>query len=500
MQLKKLCEDIEYSILQGDIEIYINDIRYDSRDVMPGDVFVCIVGAMTDGHKYIDTAIEKGASSIILEDEAACSIIPENITVIKVPSGRSALARISATYFGHPSQKLITIGITGTKGKTTTSYLIKKILDTSGKRTGLIGTISVIIGEKRQEPINTTPESYELQKIMADMVDNGCEYLVMEVSSQGIKLNRTDGIIFDYGIFTNLSPDHISPTEHESFDEYMQCKNKLFTQCETGIINADDPYVDKVTMDHSCRIVTYSLKRFADYMARNIRFFKENGVLGVNFDICGKLNHNIKVDLPGEFSVYNALAAISTCSELGIPDHVIWTSILHTQVKGRMEPVHISDNIHVYIDFAHNGISARAALETLKLYGAARITCVFGCGGNRSRDRRTGMGKAVGELADMAVLTTDNPRYEEVSVINKDIKNAIRSVGGKYIEIDDRKEAIAYAITHAKQDEFIITFGKGHEKYIEIEGVRHYYSEHETIHQIEDEIKTGKRHMEYISL
>ena len=500
MQLGKLCEDIEYTILQGDINTEIIDIRYNSKYVQPGDLFVCIVGSMTDGHNYIDSAVKKGAAAVILENESFCKSVPKEITVIKVASGRAALACISATYFDHPSQKLKTIGITGTKGKTTTAYLIKKILDTAGKKTGLIGTISVIIGNQRTESVNTTPESYELQKIMSDMVDSGCEYLVMEVSSQGVKLNRTDGIIFDYGIFTNLSPDHISPTEHESFDEYLFCKSRLFTHCRTGIVNVDDPYVDKIISGHTCSIVTYSLKQTADYMARQIKFFKKNGILGVDFEIQGKLHHNVRVDLPGEFSVYNALAAISTCNELGIPEDIIWNSITHTQVKGRMEPVHISDNLHVYIDFAHNGISARAALETLKMYGADRITCVFGCGGNRSRERRIGMGKAVGELADMAILTTDNPRYEKVSVINEDIKNAIEKAGGKYIEIDNRKEAIAYAITHAKKDEFIITFGKGHEKYIEIEGVRYYYSEHETIHQIENEIKSGKRHMEYIAM
>ena len=243
MKLSKICEEIEYTLLQGSLETEVRDIIYDSRKIAPETMFVCMVGAVTDGHKYIPDAVEKGASVIVLEKEEEAAQIPENITVLKVESARLALALMSAALFDHPARKLVTIGLTGTKGKTTTTYMIKKVLEMAGKKVGLNGTIGAMIGEEHLPSKNTTPESYELHRMFAAMVEAGCEYVVMEVSSQGLKLDRTAGILFDYGIFTNLSPDHIGPAEHASFEEYMECKSLLFRQCKIGVVNADDEHV-----------------------------------------------------------------------------------------------------------------------------------------------------------------------------------------------------------------------------------------------------------------
>ncbi|MFR6257666.1 MAG: Mur ligase family protein, partial [Anaerovoracaceae bacterium] len=319
MLLSKLCEKIEFKLLQGSMDTDVEDIIYDSRKVGKGHMFVCMVGAVTDGHKYIPDAAAKGASAIVVERESEAENIPENITVIKVESARYALALMSAAYFGYPAEKLTTIGLTGTKGKTTTTYIIKDVLQQAGKKSGLIGTIATIIGEESVPAKNTTPESYEIHKAMAEMVKAGCEYMVMEVSSQGIKFDRTAGITFDYGVFTNLSPDHIGPTEHPDFDDYLECKSRLFRQCETGIVNIDDKYAEEILKNHTCSIVTFAAEREADLAAYDIEFLNEDGKLGMRFKTKGLMNCEAKIHIPGRFSVYNALTTMAVCSKLGIP-------------------------------------------------------------------------------------------------------------------------------------------------------------------------------------
>lgn len=493
MKLSKICEEIEYTLLQGSFETEVRDIIYDSRKIAPETMFVCMVGAVTDGHKYIPDAVEKGASVIVLEREEEAAQIQENITVLKVASARLALALMSAALFDHPARKLVTIGLTGTKGKTTTTYMIKKVLEMAGKKVGLIGTIGAMIGEEHLPSKNTTPESYELHRMFAAMVEAGCEYVVMEVSSQGLKLDRTAGILFDYGIFTNLSPDHIGPAEHASFEEYMECKSLLFRQCRIGIVNADDEHVDGILKGHTCEVKTFSAEREADLMASDIGFINEDGKLGMHFKVSGCMDCQAKVHIPGRFSVYNSMVTMLVCHLAGISDEAILEGLSKVQVKGRVEMLPVSKDYTLIIDYAHNEVSTRSVLTTLMEYHPKRLICVYGGGGNRSKLRRYDMGEVTGEMADLCVLTCDNPRDEEIRDINNDIKVGLARSNGKYIEIDDRKEAIAYCMKNAKPGDMIVLLGKGHEDYQEIKGVKYHFDEREAVAEILDEMKAGKR-------
>jgi len=493
MKLSKICEEIEYALLQGSLETEVRDIIYDSRKLAPETMFVCMVGAVTDGHKYIPDAIAKGASVIVLEKEEEAAQIPDTITVLKVQSTRLALALMSAALFDHPARKLVTIGLTGTKGKTTTTYMIKKVLEMAGKKVGLIGTIGAMIGEEHLPSKNTTPESYELHRMFAAMVEAGCEYVVMEVSSQGLKLDRTAGILFDYGIFTNLSPDHIGPAEHASFEEYMECKSLLFRQCRIGIVNADDEHVDGILKGHTCEVKTFSAEKEADLMASDIGFINEDGKLGMHFKVSGCMDCQAKVHIPGRFSVYNSMVTMLVCHLAGISDEAILEGLSKVQVKGRVEMLPVSKDYTLIIDYAHNEVSTRSVLTTLMEYHPKRLICVYGGGGNRSKLRRYDMGEVTGEMADLCVLTGDNPRDEEIRDINNDIKVGLAKSNGKYIEIDDRKEAIAYCMKNAKPGDMIVLLGKGHEDYQEIKGVKYHFDEREAVAEILDEMKAGKR-------
>lgn len=493
MKLRKICEEIEYTLLQGSLETEVRDIIYDSRKIAPETMFVCMVGAVTDGHKYIPDAVEKGASVIVLEKEEEAAQIPENITVLKVESARLALALMSAALFDHPARKLVTIGLTGTKGKTTTTYMIKKVLEMAGKKVGLIGTIGAMVGEEHLSSKNTTPESYELHRMFAAMVEAGCEYVVMEVSSQGLKLDRTAGILFDYGIFTNLSPDHIGPAEHASFEEYMECKSLLFRQCKIGVVNADDEHVDGILKGHTCEVKTFSAEKEADLMASDIGFINEDGKLGMHFKVTGCMDCQAKVHIPGRFSVYNSMVTMLVCHLAGISDEAILEGLSKVQVKGRVEMLPVSKDYTLIIDYAHNEVSTRSLLTTLMEYHPKRLICVYGGGGNRSKLRRYDMGEVTGEMADLCVLTCDNPRDEEIRDINNDIKVGLARSNGKYIEIDDRKEAIAYCMKNAKPGDMIVLLGKGHEDYQEIKGVKYHFDEREAVAEILDEMKAGKR-------
>nr|WP_330408888.1 UDP-N-acetylmuramoyl-L-alanyl-D-glutamate--2,6-diaminopimelate ligase [Roseburia inulinivorans] len=480
-------------LLQGSLETEVRDIIYDSRKIAPETMFVCMVGAVTDGHKYIPDAIAKGASVIVLEKEEEAALIPDTITVLKVQSTRLALALMSAALFDHPARKLVTIGLTGTKGKTTTTYMIKKVLEMAGKKVGLIGTIGAMIGEEHLPSKNTTPESYELHRMFAAMVEAGCEYVVMEVSSQGLKLDRTAGILFDYGIFTNLSPDHIGPAEHASFEEYMECKSLLFRQCRIGIVNADDEHVDGILKGHTCEVKTFSAEKEADLMASDIGFINEDGKLGMHFKVSGCMDCQAKVHIPGRFSVYNSMVTMLVCHLAGISDEAILEGLSKVQVKGRVEMLPVSKDYTLIIDYAHNEVSTRSVLTTLMEYHPKRLICVYGGGGNRSKLRRYDMGEVTGEMADLCVLTCDNPRDEEIRDINNDIKVGLAKSNGKYIEIDDRKEAIAYCMKNAKPGDMIVLLGKGHEDYQEIKGVKYHFDEREAVAEILDEMKAGKR-------
>ena len=482
MVLAALLEKLEYELISGSADMQIENVVYDSRKVTEGSLFVCIEGGTVDGHTFIPDVIKKGAKALIVTKDVS-DLLPAgaDVTVIGVKESRYALAFVSAAYFGHPAEKLKVIGITGTKGKTTTTYLVKSILEHAGHKVGLVGTIEAIIGQEHIPANNTTPESYVLQEYFAKMVEAGCDTVVMEVSSQGLMLHRTQGFLFDYGIFTNIEPDHIGPLEHKDFDDYMHCKGLLFKQCRVGIVNCDDAHYQDVIKDHTCQIETFGFAENADYRAQNLKLISGAGFLGIDFKARGKVNLDIELHAPGRFSVYNALCAIAICNHFGVTADEVKEALLQAHVKGRIELVKVSDDFTLMIDYAHNAMALESLLTTLREYKPKRLVCLFGCGGNRSKLRRYEMGEVSGKLADLTVITSDNPRNEEPQAIIDDIKVGISKTDGKYVEIIDRKEAIAYVIHHGQPGDVIVLAGKGHEDYQEIKGKKYPMDERDII-------------------
>ena len=483
-KLKDLLEHLDYQCLQGTTDKEITSVVYDSRKAEPGSLFLCIKGAVSDGHAYAKEVAEKGASVLVVQDAVE---VPEDVTVIQVENSRYAMACISAAWFDYPAKKLKTIGITGTKGKTTTTYLVKSILENAGHKTGLIGTIETIIAEEHIPSANTTPESYLVQQYFAKMAEAGCDSVVMEVSSQGLMLHRTAGFTFDIGIFTNLESDHIGPNEHKDFEDYLRCKALLFKQCKTGIFNADDQHLEQILEGHTCEVETFGFSEKADLRAENTKLVTGKGTLGIHYDVKGLMDFPVEIDLPGKFSVYNSLTAIAVCRHFNVTEENIQKALKQAKVKGRIEMVKVSDDFTLMIDYAHNAMSLESLLTTLKEYKPNRLVCLFGCGGNRSKLRRYEMGEVSGKLADLTIITSDNPRNEEPQEIINDIKVGIGKTDGKYVEIIDRKEAIAYAIHHGQPGDIVVLAGKGHEDYQEIKGKKYPMDERVLIQEILEE-------------
>lgn len=482
---RELLKDLKYEVLSGSIDVNVSELVYNTRKVKKECMFVCIKGATFDSHDVAGEAAKNGAVVIVAERPVD---VPAGTAVVLVEDTRYALALISAAYFGYPAKKLKVIGITGTKGKTTTTFMIRSILEHAGISTGLIGTIEVIIGDKHIPAHNTTPESYEVQEYFAQMVEAGCKVVVMEVSSQGLKLHRTAGIRFDIGIFTNLAPDHIGENEHASFEEYMECKSRLFRQCDIGIVNADDEHCSDILKGHTCKVETYGFSEKADLRASDLKLVNRPGFLGVDYHVSGLLNFDVEIDMPGRFSVYNSLVAIAVCRHFDIPKEDMLAALEVVQTKGRIEKVKVSDDFTLMIDYAHNAMSLESLLTTLKEYNPKRLVCLFGCGGNRSKLRRYEMGEVSGNLADLTVITSDNPRFEEPQAIIDDIKTGIAKTSGKYVEIIDRKEAIRYVIENGRPGDVIVLAGKGHEDYQEICGVKHPMDERVLIAEVLEEL------------
>lgn len=481
MTIEKLTEQMDYRLLTGSCSQEISALVYDSRKIVPGCMFVCIKGAVFDGHTCIDEAAQKQAAAVVVEQDVQ---VPAGMAVLKVPDTRRALAELSAAWFHHPAKQLKTIGITGTKGKTTTTYMIKSILESTGRKVGLIGTIEVVIGDEHIPAANTTPESYLIQQYFRKMVDAGCDACVMEVSSQGLMMHRVGGFTFDIGIFTNIEPDHIGPNEHASFEDYLDCKRKLFHQCKTGIVNADDAHVNDMIKGHTCEIETYGFSDQADLRAQDIRLIHRPGYLGVAYHAAGICDFDVEIDVPGKFSVYNSLTAVAVCRHFQVPVENMKQALRQAKVKGRIEMVKVSDEFTLMIDYAHNAMSLKSLLTTLREYEPGRLVCLFGCGGNRSKIRRYEMGEVSGRLADLTIVTSDNPRYEEPQAIIDDIKQGIAKTDGQYVEIADRKEAIRYAIQNGRAGDVIVLAGKGHEDYQEICGKKYPMDEREIIADI----------------
>lgn len=489
MTIQDILEQSEYELVAGTLEKEITELVYDSRKIVPGCMFVCIRGAAFDGHSCVAQAAAQQAAAVVAERDVE---IPEGLTVIRVADTRQALAELSAAWFGHPAEQLKTIGVTGTKGKTTTTYMVKSILESAGIKTGLIGTIEAVIGETHIPAANTTPESYVIQKYFRQMADAGCKACVMEASSQGLMMHRVGGFTFDLGIFTNIEPDHIGPNEHASFEEYMACKGMLFRQCRIGIVNADDAHLAEVIKGHTCEIETFGMRDGADLQAKQLRLVHKPGYLGVAYHVAGLCDFDVEVDVPGKFSVYNSLTAIAICRHFNVPAENMKTALKAAKVKGRIEMVKVSDEFTLMIDYAHNAMSLKSLLETLREYEPGRLVCLFGCGGNRSRLRRYEMGETSGRLADLTIITSDNPRDEEPQAIIDDIKVGIAKTHGAYVEIADRKEAIRYAIKNGRPGDVIVLAGKGHEDYQEIKGVKYPMDERDLIADILREEAAGK--------
>ena len=504
MKLRELLTDIEYEIIHESatgLETEVKEIILDSRKASPGCLFVCIKGAVADGHKFAPDVASKGAAVIVVEESTVLPQIKEAAAggeepvVVKVPNSRYALACISAAWFGHPAKELKTIGITGTKGKTTTTYMVKSILEKVGHKVGLIGTIEALIGDKSIPAANTTPESYLVQKYFREMVDAGCDCVVMEASSQGFMLHRTAGFTFDYGIFTNIEPDHIGPNEHRDFEHYLECKKMLLNQCKTGIVNRDDEHFERIIEGASCELETYGLGESKylslcekDLRAEDMQLVSRPGYLGIKYDVKGLMDFPVEIDIPGKFSVYNSLTAIAICRHFDVPPEDIVEALKDIKVKGRIELVKVSDDFTLMIDYAHNAMALESLLTTLREYNPHRLVSLFGCGGNRARDRRFEMGEVSGRLADLTIITSDNPRNEEPQAIIDDIKTGISKTTGKYVEIINRKDAIRYAIEHGEPGDIIICAGKGHETYQEINGVKYDMDERVLIKEVLEEL------------
>ena len=491
--VSELLEGLQYEVIKGDTDRTVSDLVCDTRKVTEGCLFVCVKGASYDSHEHVDEIVQKGAAAVVAERPVA---VPDQVTLILVEDTRYALALLSAAWFDHHADKMKVIGVTGTKGKTTTTYMVKGILEHAGYKVGLIGTIEIIIGEEHIPASHTTPESWQIQEYFARMAEAGCQVCVMEVSSQGLMMHRTAGIPFEIGIFTNLSPDHIGPGEHASFEEYAACKGLLFKQCRIGIANVDDSHFDMVLQGHTCELETIGFSEKADYRASDMELVGRPGYMGVRYRVSGKVNMDVEIDIPGKFSVYNSLVAIAVCEHFKVAEADLKEALRVVKVKGRIEMVKVSDEFILMIDYAHNAMSLESLLETLREYHPERLVCVFGCGGNRSKLRRYEMGEVSGRLADLTVITSDNPRYEDPQAIIDDIKTGMAKTDGKYVEIKDRKEAIRYVISHGQKGDVIVLAGKGHEDYQEIKGVKYPMDERvlirEVLEELAEEQKKGK--------
>ncbi len=491
IRLCDLLDGLETLSISGNAQTQISGICYDSRKAGPGSLFVCIKGYVTDGHKFISQAVEAGAAAVMIQDGSA--VRDDGIVYIKVPDTRIGLAHVSASFFGYPSKNISMIGITGTKGKTTTAFMIDSILAAAGTENALIGTILTKIGKKEYTSARTTPESYDLQEIFSKCVESNVRSCVMEVSSQGLKLNRVYGLRFETGVFTNLYNDHIGPAEHEDMNDYVSSKAMLFGMCDNAVVNIDDAYsgvmLDKLSGYPGVRIFTVGIENEADITAADITKVSEVDKIGTSFTLKSPwYEGKIFVSLPGVFNVYNALCAIAVAGVRGIDQAAVRAGLAGSFVKGRVQPVRTGRDFQVIIDYAHNAASLESLLETMREYTAGKLVCVFGCGGNRARSRRFEMGEVSGRSADMTVITSDNPRSEPPESIIADIETGIKKTEGRYIRITDRTDAIRWALNKAGTGDVIVIAGKGHETYQEFADRTIHYDDHEIASMIISEM------------
>lgn len=475
-----------YEILNGidvsgrfDGETDIDDIAYDSRKAKPGFLFVCLSGVKADGHRFARSAYDNGCRVFLCEKEVE---LPDDAQVIYCKDTRAALAKASCNLFKNPSKDIAVIGITGTKGKTTVAHIIKQVLDRAGIMTGIIGTVGAGYGDVTLPTVNTTPESYELQKMFRQMADAGCKACAMEVSSLGLKAHRVDGTAFKIGVFTNLYPDHIGTNEHESFEEYAYWKKQLFPMCENAIVNLDDEFSAKMLEGFGGSVLSYGYSEKADLRLVETEKVKVENMLAVSFSYIYQGNtYRDLISLPGDINAMNALAAIAAAEFMGVSNTALGDSLAHVAVKGRGEVVDTGRDFSIIIDYAHNGVSLMSIIETARAYPHNRIIALYGSVGGRTEIRRRELGLVSGEMCDLTVITSDDPDFEDPEKIMDDIAAAVEEAGGKYVRIADRAKAIEYAISIAEPHDILIFAGKGHEQFMKINGEKVPFSEREEI-------------------
>lgn len=473
MTLKDLLNGIDITNKVSDTDVEISGIAYDSRKVEKGFVFVCIKGYVTDGHKYVKSAIENGAAVIVAEDD----IEADGVVLVKTDNTRKALAVMASNFYGNPKDKMKIIGVTGTNGKTTATTLIKHVLDFAGKKTGLIGTNANMIGDVVLDAERTTPESLELHELFSNMEKSGVEYVIMEVSSHSLDLFRVYGINFEVGIFTNLTQDHLD--FHVTMDNYLAAKKKLFDISKVSIINADDTYGEDVIKSCKGDLKTYSIDNQSDFKAENIKVSPR----GVIFDVVnGDKKYNLRLGIPGRFSVYNALSVFAACVNLSVDVETVLNALTVAKgVKGRAETVYTHTDYTVIIDYAHTPDGLTNIISTVKSFATGRVITLFGCGGDRDNTKRSIMGEIAGNLSDYCIITSDNPRTEEPMAIINQIEEGMKRTDCEYSVIENRKEAIGYALSIAKADDCIILAGKGHETYQILGKEKIHFDEREVV-------------------
>jgi UDP-N-acetylmuramoyl-L-alanyl-D-glutamate--2,6-diaminopimelate ligase len=475
LYLRSLVRNLECSII-GDENIEVNGLAYDSRRVKKGDLFFCISGFSTDGHNYAASAVENGAAALMVTRN-----LDLDVPQILVSDDRKAMADIACEFWGHPSRKLKTVGVTGTNGKTTTTYMCKSIAEKSGKKVGLIGTIVNMIGDRVLETERTTPEAPDLQRLIAEMADEGCDIVVMEVSSHSLDLKRVEGIRYNVGIFTNLTQDHLD--YHKTFENYRDAKKILFENADNAVINMDDSYGGYMAEGIGAKVYRCGIRESADLSAKDI----EITPAGASFDMA-VLKDRIHIDLkiPGLFSVYNSLSAAGAMTALGIPPHFIKEGLeTLPSVSGRFEVLDTGNRGYtVILDYAHTPDSLENTLTTVNEFARGRIITVFGCGGDRDRTKRPIMGEIAGRLSNFSIITSDNPRTEIPSEIISQIEEGMKKTGSDYICIENRREAIRYALENARKDDIIVLAGKGHETYQEINKVKYPFDEKIIVREI----------------
>lgn len=479
MILSEVLKGIEgIELRKGSLETEFAEIKCDSRLVNPGDMFVAIVGFKTDGHLYVESALERGARVVVVQEgKFDIGMIPDSVTVLVAQDTRKVLALSACNYYGHPSREFKLVGVTGTKGKTTTTYMIKSILEKAGKKVGLIGTIANYIGDEEIEAQRTTPESIDLQRLFRQMADAKVDVVVMEVSSHSLALDRVLGCTFDIGVFTNLTQDHLD--FHETFDNYLDAKAKLFSISKEGFVNCDDMYARKL-MDKvgNCPITTYGIDNNPFVCAANIIITNSYSDFRLPFN---KVIQRIRVPIPGRFTVYNALAAICVTIRLGCSMEAVLAGLETVRVPGRSEIVPNVRNFTIIVDYAHTPDSLENILKASRVYTKGKIICVFGCGGDRDTMKRPMMGEISGKLAGFTVITSDNPRTEDPESIVAQIEEGIKKTSGKYKVIVDRKKAIEFALRQAQRNDLVLIAGKGHETYQEINGEKHHFDDREVV-------------------